>query len=713
MKKALLLLCLFLGVFVSCNREKKVETCHGNPDEKVLIAYVYHPNGVPDPTYLTHINYAFGHVNETFDGVRIERAEWLKKISRLKRRYPHLKVILSIGGWGSGNFSEMVSDPELRMKFAKDCRRVVDEYRLDGIDIDWEYPGTSVAGISSAPTDRDNYTLMMRDIRECIGPDKILSQATDGGAMHIDYAAVDKYLDYTNVMSYDLGRTPYHRSPLYSSELMLQPGSISADSCMKAHLAAGIPKEKLVMGMIFGRAGGADPTKAHLLDGFTYHWDAESQEPYLTNDETGEVAFGYENEKSLYLKAKYVLDNGFKGAMYWSYNGDTPSGDLRRTVYCTMNDPEFTLGTSDNRPMKKRVAGKDHFKVYGWLAGKRDMPEDKLEQYFMNAARIGMDGILLECHGAYPEILQDSSSYRDSAALEIMRHAAVYAKKYDIELHAWMWTGARAELNLRKQHPDWYQVNGLGQNLNDVNLYGREYYRFLCPSHKESVEYLKDRARELAEIDGVTGVHLDFIRYPDAILPYALHESRGVVQDKVYPLWDCCYCDECRSLFKAQTGIDPIDLKDPTSNKRWMKFRWSQMAKMTSEICAEIQACGKKSSAAVFASPSESKKLVRQDWVNYRNADYLFPMIYNDSYGFPDEWIEEATREGVEGLKKAGNPAKLYSGVMFPRDPEKIESLFKYAKDGGAAGICLFSLERTAKPGMWEALEKAVKESRK
>lgn len=357
MKKLSTMLCLLAAcafLFTACKKEVKPVTFHDDPNEKYLIAYIYHPNELPDPTYLTHINYAFGHVNDTFDGVRIEQEEWLGKISGLKKKYPHLKVILSIGGWGSGNFSEMVSDPQLRLSFAKDCKRVVDQYNLDGIDIDWEYPGSDVAGISAAPTDVENYTYMMHDIRQAIGWDKILSHATDGGGTHIDYAAVDQYMSYTNVMSYDLGSQPYHRSPLYASDLLLQPGSISQDSCIRAHLNAGIPPEKLVMGMIFGGVWGADPTKAHLLDGYTYHWDEQAQEPYLTADSTGKVAFAYVDEKSAYNKAKYALSKGLRGAMYWEYKGDTPDGAFRRTVYYALNDTSFVLGTYDNKKMQPR-----------------------------------------------------------------------------------------------------------------------------------------------------------------------------------------------------------------------------------------------------------------------------------------------------------------------------------------------------------------------
>ena len=248
------------------------------------------------------------------------------------------------------------------------------------------------------------------------------------------------------------------------------------------------------------------------------------------------------------------------------------------------------------------------------------MSDETLEHYFSKCSEVGIEAIMMECHGGYPKIL-DSTSFRDEAAIQIIRRAVPYASKYGVELHAWIWTTNRCEKTLREAHPEWYQVNAQGESCNDIKLYNREHYRWLCPSRPEVTEYLKDRVRELAEIEGLDGIHLDFIRYPDVILPYGLHESRGVVQDKVYPLWDFCYCDVCRAEFKKQYGIDPMDLEDPTACQEWMQYRWDAMAHMASEVAAEIKKCGKVSSAAVFASPEESKKLVRQDWANFRNLD--------------------------------------------------------------------------------------------
>lgn len=348
------------------------------------------------------------------------------------------------------------------------------------------------------------------------------------------------------------------------------------------------------------------------------------------------------------------------------------------------------------------------FKVYAWMSGKLDMPDDVLENYFSQAAAAGISGIYLECHGGYPTLLGDTTSFRDSAALVILRRAVPYAKKYGLELHAWMWTTNRCEANLLDAHPEWYQINGLGESLAEIEMYGRKHYRFLCPNHEGVTEYLKDRVRELAEIEGLDGIHLDFIRYPDAILPYGLHASRGVVQDKVYPQWDCCYCEECRAKFQAQTGIDPLQLEDPSACEEWMQFRWDSMAQLADALLEEIRSCGKTASAAVFASPEESRKLVRQDWPQFRHADALLPMIYYPYYDKTEEWIETAVREGVTELSVAGNPARLYAGVLVPRDGGFARCI-QLARDGGADGICFFSLEAFSRhPELWDALRTAV-----
>ena len=326
-----------LGVLVSCGSVKSgEEVVAASRDSKVVVAYVTSWSEVmPDPQYMTHINYAFGHVNESFNGVKIDNEERLRQIVDLRKQKPELKVLLSIGGWGSGRFSEMAANDEYRRAFAADCDRVVKEFALDGIDIDWGYPTSSMANISSSPDDTENFTLLMQDIRAAIGNEKELTLATVASARYIDFKAILPSVDFVNIMAYDMASAPKHHSALYPSG---HSGDITSDGAVTAHLKAGVPPSKLVMGMPFyGRGGDGYPSfqdynKVGNTDTqYTEKWDEVAQVPYLA-DKNDTLVFGFENPRSLAIKCQYILDKDLLGGMYWDYSGDNEQGDLRRTV---------------------------------------------------------------------------------------------------------------------------------------------------------------------------------------------------------------------------------------------------------------------------------------------------------------------------------------------------------------------------------------------
>lgn len=326
-----------LGVLVSCGSVKSgEEVVAASRDSKVVVAYVTSWSEVmPDPQYMTHINYAFGHVNESFNGVKIDNEERLRQIVDLRKQKPELKVLLSIGGWGSGRFSEMAANDEYRRAFAADCDRVVKEFALDGIDIDWEYPTSSMANISSSPDDTENFTLLMQDIRAAIGNEKELTLATVASARYIDFKAILPSVDFVNIMAYDMASAPKHHSALYPSG---HSGDITSDGAVTAHLKAGVPPSELVMGMPFyGRGGDGYPSfqdynKVGNTDTqYTEKWDEVAQVPYLA-DKNDTLVFGFENPRSLAIKCQYILDKDLLGGMYWDYSGDNEQGDLRRTV---------------------------------------------------------------------------------------------------------------------------------------------------------------------------------------------------------------------------------------------------------------------------------------------------------------------------------------------------------------------------------------------
>ena len=288
---------------------------------------------------MTHINYAFGHVNDTFDGVRIDNPDRLRMIVGLKAQNPALRVMLSVGGWGSGRFSEMAATKENRMAFARDCKRVVEEFGLDGIDIDWEYPTQSSAKISSSPQDTENFTLLMRDLRKVLGKQRLVTAATVCNANYIDFRSCIQYMDLVNVMAYDMGNAPKHHAALFPSP---HAGYCTSSQAVEAHLKAGVPREKLVMGVPFYGKGKRDDEglreyrhSGRLPEGYAHHWDEAGRFPYITNAQ-GEFVWGYENARSLAEKCQYILDQHLRGGMYWDYASDTPQGDERRTLYLSL-----------------------------------------------------------------------------------------------------------------------------------------------------------------------------------------------------------------------------------------------------------------------------------------------------------------------------------------------------------------------------------------
>lgn len=318
-----------------------VASAHRKAPEKVIIAYVTSWTSIiPDPTYITHINYAFGHVNNTFDGIRIDNEARLKDIVALKKKYSHLKVMLSIGGWGSGRFSEMAADASNRAKFAADCKRVVKEFGLDGIDIDWEYPTSNAAGISNSPDDKDNFTLLMRDIRQAIGKKQLLTLATASNGQYIAFGDINPYVDFVNIMTYDSGNPPHHHASLFRSD---KSGYVTCEEAVAAHVAAGMPIEKLVLGIPFYGRGNNKEVKTFidykdllLLQGLETKWDDVAKADYMVNSD-GVLVLTFETPESIKHKCDYLLSKGMLGAMYWDYAGDTADGTLRQAVYQGVN----------------------------------------------------------------------------------------------------------------------------------------------------------------------------------------------------------------------------------------------------------------------------------------------------------------------------------------------------------------------------------------
>lgn len=335
---------------------------------------------------LTHINYAFancvdaevifGTDKDLIDDAQLN-AKDLENLKKLKSINPNLKILISVGGWTwSKNFSDAALTNESREKFAQSAVEFLTRYNLDGVDLDWEYPGQIGDGNIFRPEDKGNFTLLLKRMRELLdaqseidgktGSNKyLLTIATGANQAYIDNTDLreaQKYLDFINIMTYDfhsgLDTITGHHANLYLSDT---PGTtnMSVVNSVKIHIEAGVPPEKLVLGVPFyGRKwSGVIPENNGLYqpaktvgstvsyrkimteyteeNGFQRYWDETAQSPILFNSNS-QVFVSYEDTASLKLKLNWLKSNNLGGVMFWEYALDY-NEELLHTINIGLN----------------------------------------------------------------------------------------------------------------------------------------------------------------------------------------------------------------------------------------------------------------------------------------------------------------------------------------------------------------------------------------
>ncbi len=332
----------------------------------VIIGYVggFNQNVVDitriQPLKITHVNYAFVDVRDNRAWLTNEATDTInfRKLNELKKINPDLKILISIGGWTwSKNFSDAVLSDTACRNFAQSAVDIIVKHDLDGVDIDWEYPGMIGDNNVYRPEDRENYTQLFRDLREIsdvagktTGKRYLVTTAIGASREFLQHTRMEKaqeYLDYINVMGYDFDGTydnmSSHHTNLYSPASM--PWIYSGDVAVRNLMAVGVRPAKIVLGMAFyGKGkivkstdnnglyqipvrpmfgGGYSFLKDSLVNrkGFVRHWDTESKAPYLFNEAT-KVFITYDDEESARLKCDYIRKNKLAGVMFWEYFSD-------------------------------------------------------------------------------------------------------------------------------------------------------------------------------------------------------------------------------------------------------------------------------------------------------------------------------------------------------------------------------------------------------
>jgi chitinase len=339
-----------------------------------IIAYVFPQEQILQPhdvaaRKLTRINYAFANIKDgrMVEGLSSDAPNFATLVA-MKTENPSLTVLVSVGGWlWSGGFTDVALSSESRRAFIDSVVDFIDKYHLDGLDVDWEYPGEAGAGHRFRAEDKQNYTLLLKDLRERFdGEEKrlhrrlYLSVAVGGDSDFLDHAEmgeVQKYIDTVNVMAYDYyepgsQKITGNHAPLFSDPA--DPRKISADRSVREYEAAGVPAAKIVLGVPFyGHMWGDVGPLNHglfqpgktvddefakygniasgmLHKGFTRYWDASASAPYLYNP-AKRLFVSYEDPESLALKCRYVLSQHLGGVMFWDYGSD-PTGTLLNVI---------------------------------------------------------------------------------------------------------------------------------------------------------------------------------------------------------------------------------------------------------------------------------------------------------------------------------------------------------------------------------------------
>ena len=338
--------------------------------EPVVAAYVFAGGrvltpGEIDAKKLTRVNYAFANIAQgrMVEGAPADAVN-LAALTALKKDNPHLTVLVSVGGWTwSGGFSDAALTPASRSVFIDSVEAFITRYHLDGLDVDWEYPGMSGDGNTFRPEDKQTYTLLLKELRRRFNTMAgtlhrplyltIAAGASSEFLEHTEMSEVAKYVDTVNLMAYDYyepeaGKPTGNHAPLFIDPA--DPKAVSADRSVREFEQAGVAARKVVLGVPFyGHVWGQVPAtnqglfqpgqpvpnayatyaaivSTMLGQGYTRHWDAAASVPYLYNADK-QIFVSYEDPESLAAKCKYVKKQHLKGVMFWDYESD-PSGVL-------------------------------------------------------------------------------------------------------------------------------------------------------------------------------------------------------------------------------------------------------------------------------------------------------------------------------------------------------------------------------------------------
>ena len=328
---------------------------------------------------------------------------------------------------------------------------------------------------------------------------------------------------------------------------------------------------------------------------------------------------------------------------------------------------------------KKEVAvenetkvAKEKFQFWTWTNASQKRTDESYQQEYAKYKANGIDAVLINT----------------GTNAELLARVAPIAIKEGLEVHAWMFTINRPGDKIANEHPEWFAVSRDGKSCFDEPPYVG-YYKWLCPTRPEAKAHILSLVEGLAKVEGVTSVHLDYIRYSDIYLPIGLLPKYKLKQETELPEFDFCYCDVCMSEFEKEHHKNPKNFTNPAVDIEWKQFRLNKVKAVVDEAYKIAHKNNKILTAAVFPYPEMADHMVRQRWDKW-NVDKVLPMIYHSFYNEELDWIGYATKQGVKDLE--GRNTELHTGLYIPAlKANELKQAIETSKANGAKGVAVFS----------------------
>lgn len=348
MKKVWLSFCVLF--FLSVNAQQPY---------KIIAYYTGNGEGIRQwpVEKLTHIIFSFLKIqNDTLTFRNEKQEKDLQQLVDLKKEFPLLKIMVSIGGWGGcAPCSGLFADAGHRSVFAKTTVALFKQYGIDGLDLDWEYPAIAgFPGHAYAAADKNNFTELVKALRQEMGDDYLLTFAAGGFIKYleasVDWDSVMPLVDFVNLMTYDLvggySTVTGHHTPLHD----YMPGQESTGKAVNWLLDKNVPAKKLIIGAaIYARVWENVPDTNHGLyqpgkfkrgvalhdftnyfsdtSGFTYYWDRKAKAPYQYNA-VKRLFATYDDKRSIKEKTKFIRRKKLGGIMFWELGQDLKKDGL-------------------------------------------------------------------------------------------------------------------------------------------------------------------------------------------------------------------------------------------------------------------------------------------------------------------------------------------------------------------------------------------------